>query len=151
MKAQRLDAVEFSVPLVDQSFGFQQFTRFYYFPGWHQPASINVLLVNADVWTSLTELERAALHSTCRENVLWSMASGADQQVRAIEAAVKRGTVVRRFPDTVLERLRLLSAEVVQDIAAQNPLAASALKSITSHLDRAQRWDALQALPRSMD
>lgn len=148
LEAGRLDAVEFSVPLVDQSFGFEHFTRYYYFPGWHQPASVNALLVNENVWTSLTELQRAALRNTCRENVLWSMASGADQQVRAVEAAAESGVEVRRFPDTVLDRLRDVAKEVVAEVAAGDPLAASALGSMTRHLERARRWDALQALPR---
>ncbi|EKV32583.1 TRAP dicarboxylate transporter- DctP subunit [Caenispirillum salinarum AK4] len=144
----RLDAVEFAAPLVDQSFGFHHFTKYYYFPGWHQPASLNILLVNRDVWDSLKEGERAALRKTCRENVLLGLAEGVARQTEAVDAAVARGIEVRRFPDPVLARLRAVSREVVAEAASRDPLAADALASLSEYVEQARRWSALQALPR---
>ncbi|WP_404380842.1 TRAP transporter substrate-binding protein [Caenispirillum salinarum] len=144
----RLDAVEFAAPLIDQSFGFHHFTKYYYFPGWHQPASLNILLVNRTVWDNLEERERAALRKTCRENVLLGLAEGVARQTEAVEAAVERGIEVRRFPGPVLARLRAVSREVVAEAASRHPLAADAVASLSEYVEQARRWSALQALPR---
>ena len=36
-----IDATEFSMPSMDQKLGFYQVAKFYYFPGWHQQASMH--------------------------------------------------------------------------------------------------------------
>ena len=35
-----IDATEFSMPVMDLSLGFHQVAKFYYFPGWHQQATV---------------------------------------------------------------------------------------------------------------
>ncbi|HUH41356.1 MAG TPA: TRAP transporter substrate-binding protein, partial [Castellaniella sp.] len=35
----RIDAAEFSSPQLDSGLGLQKIAKYYYFPGWHQPAS----------------------------------------------------------------------------------------------------------------
>ena len=41
-----IDATEFAMPSMDQKFGFYQVAKYYYFPGWHQQASLLELFVN---------------------------------------------------------------------------------------------------------
>ncbi|MBM3340365.1 MAG: C4-dicarboxylate ABC transporter, partial [Betaproteobacteria bacterium] len=36
-----IDATEFSMPVMDITLGFYQVAKYYYFPGWHQQATIN--------------------------------------------------------------------------------------------------------------
>lgn len=148
LESGRLEAVEFSVPSTDQSFGFEHFTRYYYFPGWHQPSSLNVLLINQAVWDSLRESQRVAVRTTCRENVLWNLSASGAQQMNAIDAATQRGVQVRRFPESVLTRLRDVSRAVVTETAASDPILATAFASLAQHLDKTRRWDTLQTLPR---
>ena len=49
----RIDATEFSLPVMDQKLGFHQVAKFYYFPGWHQQATFLEFYINANKWKSL--------------------------------------------------------------------------------------------------
>ena len=48
-----IDATEFSMPAMDIKQGFHQVAKFNYFPGWHQPSTVQELLVNLDSWKAL--------------------------------------------------------------------------------------------------
>ena len=50
-----IDATEFAMPVMDQKLGFYQVAKFYYFPGWHQQASILDLVINQKKWDSLAD------------------------------------------------------------------------------------------------
>ncbi len=45
----RLDAAEFSMPVIDMRLGFHKIVKYNYFPGWHQQATLLELLINKDV------------------------------------------------------------------------------------------------------
>src|SRR5512145_3549552 len=45
-----IDATEFSMPVLDQKQGFFQVAKYYYFPGWHQQASIVDLFISKPKW-----------------------------------------------------------------------------------------------------
>lgn len=143
----RLDAVEFSVPVVDQSFGFHRFAKIYYFPGWHQPASLNVLTVNADVWAGLPRAHREAITTACQANVLTTLAAGQRPQMDAVEAFREHGVEVRRFSYAVLKRLQTVSREVLEEEAARDPLVAEGVRTLSAYLRDTQRWESLQHLP----
>lgn len=147
LSAGRLDAVEFSVPVVDQSFGFGRFASYYYFPGWHQPASPIVLTVNGAVWDSLPAPQKAAVRTVCRGNMMVSMAEAERLQMRALDTFRERGVVVRRFTYSVLKRLQAVSREVLAEEAARDPLVAKAVQSMQDYIDENQRWTSLQHLP----
>ncbi len=143
----RLDAVEFSVPMADLSLGFQRFARYYYFPGWHQPSSINVLTMRLDTWDGLTETERTVLRTVCEANVLWSMATGLQPQSHALDTFRAQGVEVRRFSYPVLKRLQTVAAEVLAEEARRDPLIGEAVRSMTAFVTTVQRWESLQHLP----
>lgn len=143
----RLDAVEFSAPMADLSLGFERFARYYYFPGWHQPSSINVLTMRLDTWNGLTETERAVLNTVCEANVLWSMATGLQPQGRALDTFRAQGVEVRRFSYPVLKRLQAVAGEVLAEEARRDPLVEEAVRSMTAFTTTLQRWESLQHLP----
>ena len=60
-----IDATEFSLPSMDQKFGFHQVAKFYYFPGWHQQATFLEFYINANKWKSLSEQHKAMIESAC--------------------------------------------------------------------------------------
>ncbi|SOD91834.1 TRAP transporter substrate-binding protein [Caenispirillum bisanense] len=147
LAAGRLDAIEFSVPMADLSLGFDRFARYYYFPGWHQPSSVNVLMMRLDTWDSLAAQEREILTSVCRANIIWSLANGLQPQAAALDTFRAQGIEVRRFSYPVLKRLQAVSREVLADAAAKDPLVAEAVRSMTGFMTTLQRWESLQQLP----
>lgn len=142
----RIDGTEFSLPSVDKSLGFSRVAKYYYFPGWHQPASWNSFIMNKDVWNSYTPEQQAQFMTACRANVAWSMTVAASGQMEAIEEFKKQGVEVRRFPEPVLAALREASEKVVAEEAARDPLFKEALDSLNAYVTKVAPWFELQSL-----
>ena len=145
----RIDSTEFSLPSIDKSLGFDQIAKYYYFPGWHQPASWNSFIVNMDVWNGLDEQTQDAITIACRATVAWSLAAGPQPQPDVIEEFEANGVEVRRFPDEVLAALREASTEVLEEEAAKDASFKEAYESIKAYAAKSKGWTDLQVLPAS--
>ncbi len=143
----RIEATEFSLPIIDKSLGFQNITKYYYFPGWHQPASWNSLIINMNVWKKYSEIEQKQFVAACKANVVWSMAVAPAAQGPVLEEFKAKGVKVLRFPDPVLQALRAASSEVLQEEAKNDPIFKEALGSLTAYATKANAWMELQRLP----
>jgi hypothetical protein len=79
-----IDAIEYSVPAIDVDLGFDRLAKPYYFPGWHQQATILELLVNQEAWNAPRSRRRTA--PTCStpsaEGVAIQYAALAELQAR---------------------------------------------------------------------
>lgn len=145
----RIEAAEFSAPQLDFGLGLQKIAKHYYFPGWHQPASWDSIIINMNVWKSLTPRQQTAMTEACYANITYNTIDQVNAQVDAIEKIEASGVKVRRFPEPVLAALRKASHEVMQEEAAKDPLFKEAYESLSAYIKRYGRWSELQALPRA--
>lgn len=143
----RIEAAEFSAPQLDFGLGLQKIAKHYYFPGWHQPASWDSIIVNMNVWKAMPAKHQQAMVEACYANITWNTVDQINAQVEAIEKVEAAGVKVQRFPTPVLEALRKASHEVMQEEAAKDPLFKEAYLSLTAYMKRVGRWGQLQALP----
>lgn len=143
----RIDAAEFSAPQLDVGFGFQRIARYYYFPGWHQPSSWDSIIINMDVWNSLSERHQRIMQEACLAHITFNLYDQVSAQAAAIATIREAGVEVRRFPDAVLAALREASDHVMQEQAANDPIFAEALESLTAYMASVGEWNLLQALP----
>jgi len=144
----RIEATEFSLPVIDKSLGFNEIAQYYYFPGWHQPASWNSLIINMDVWNQYDEATQEKIIQACRANVTWSMGSAPGAQAEVLEEFRAQGVEIKRFPDPVLAELRRVSKEVLAEEAAKDPIFKEAYESLTAYMASAGEWVNIQSLPR---
>jgi TRAP-type mannitol/chloroaromatic compound transport system substrate-binding protein len=142
----RIDGLEFSLPNIDQDLGIHQIASYYYFPGWHQPASWNSFIINMDVWNEYSEHEQNLFWTACRDTVLWSMMTAAKPQVSTIQEFEEAGVTVDRLPDSLLDALREATQEVMEESAAEDELFREAYESLTEHMETERVWYELQRL-----
>ncbi|AMY68383.1 TRAP transporter substrate-binding protein [Frigidibacter mobilis] len=142
----RIDATEFSLPSIDKSLGFAEIAKYYYFPGWHQPASWNTLIINMDVWNSFDEATKDAVIMACQATLAWSLAAGPQAQPAVLEEFTAQGVEIRRFPDPVLQALRQASTDVLEEAAAKDPIFKEAYESMLAYQASSKSWNDLQAL-----
>lgn len=142
----RIEATEFSLPIIDQSLGFQNVAKYYYFPGWHQPASWNSLLINKNVYNKLSDLEKEQLEVACKANVVYTMSVAPAAQMPVLEKFKAGGVEVRRFPPQVLQVLKAESAKVLAAEAQNDPLFKEAYESLVKYMDSVNQWHNLQSL-----
>jgi len=117
-----IDATEFSMPSSDESFGFYQVAKYYYFPGWHQPASFNDLFINLDVWNKLSTQHKRILEVACGDMVRDGLARGEAAQAPAMQRMRdKHGVHIMYWSDDILDAFKKGWDEVVAEESAVNP------------------------------
>ncbi len=142
-----LDATEYSMPSVDRALGFHRIVKHYYFPGWHQPASMMELLVNADDWEALGEARRRHVETVCQANTLWTLGRGVALQGEALAFFREQGVRIHTWPPELMRRFREAAAEVMQEAAAADPAFAEAWASLRAFREKTGPWSAI-AVPR---
>jgi TRAP-type mannitol/chloroaromatic compound transport system substrate-binding protein len=113
-----IDATEFSMPVIDEGFGFYQIAKHYYFPGWHQQATLQHLDINLKAWEGLSQWHKDILEAACTANVASAIAEGEGLQYAAIRRMQAKGVQVHRWPQESLDKLEAAWNEVVEEAAA---------------------------------
>jgi TRAP-type mannitol/chloroaromatic compound transport system substrate-binding protein len=116
-----LDATEFSLPAMDQPLGFHKVAKYYYFPGWHQQATLFDLYVNKRVWDGLPEAYRAIIEVACGDAMREMIADGEALQWKAMKEMQAEGVHLKRWPPDILVSFENAWKEVVAEESVRNP------------------------------
>jgi TRAP-type mannitol/chloroaromatic compound transport system substrate-binding protein len=135
-----IDATEFSMPAIDRSLGFYQIAKFNYYPGWHQQATSNELLVNMDTWNGLSDAHQAMLETACAANIAQEVADGEASQFAAMIENEKSGVKNMTWTDDQIAQFRAAWDEVVIEEIADNPDAQKVWKSYNDFHDKYKVW-----------
>lgn len=127
-----LDATEFSMPAVDLSLGFHQIAKHYYFPGWHQPATLVDLMIHLPRWQELSKMHQAQIETACRASIVDNLALAESLQFKALHELQAKGVKLHRWPPEMLAAFHEAWQEVAAEQAAEDP-------------DFKRAWDSLQA------
>jgi TRAP-type mannitol/chloroaromatic compound transport system substrate-binding protein len=136
-----IDATEFSNPSLDQKLGFYQVAKYYYFPGWHQQASIIDLFINQAKWDALADSQKAIIELACGDMIRQIMAEGEATQWKAIkEMRDEHGVQIKKWPPEILQAYQKAWNEVVADEAAANPNFKKVYDSYSAFRDNYGIW-----------
>jgi TRAP-type mannitol/chloroaromatic compound transport system substrate-binding protein len=127
-----IDATEFSMPVVDLHLGFHAVAKHYYFPGWHQPATLVDLMIHLPRWQELSSTHRAQVEVACRASIVDNLALAEASQFKALKELQAKGVQLHRWPPEMLAAFEAAWQEVAAEQAATDP-------------DFKRAWDSLQA------
>ena len=144
-----IDASEFSLPVVDQSLGFNRIAKFNYFPGWHQPATASHLLVNLDVWQTLSTADRALIETTCSAGVTRNLAKTESQQGSVITGFPSVGVSAETLPEDVLRALHKVTEDILDEEAGRDAMFREILDSQRAFRQEYAAWKTRAYLPRN--
>jgi TRAP-type mannitol/chloroaromatic compound transport system substrate-binding protein len=117
-----IDATEFSSPTLDQKQGFYQVAKYYYFPGWHQQASILDFFVNQKVWDGLSDQHKAVIEVTCGDMLRQIMAEGEATQWAAMKQMRDKNEVkIMRWSPEIMKAYETAWNQVIAEESAANP------------------------------
>jgi TRAP-type mannitol/chloroaromatic compound transport system substrate-binding protein len=117
-----IDATEFSMPVLDQKQGFYQVAKYYYFPGWHQQASMFHLFVAKAKWDALSDTHKAILEVTCGDMIREVAAQSEATQFKAMrEMQDKNGVKILYWSPEIMKAYEKAWAEVVAEESGKNP------------------------------
>ncbi|MDT8386717.1 MAG: TRAP transporter substrate-binding protein [Thiogranum sp.] len=136
-----IDATEWVGPYNDLAFGFYKVARYYYYPGWHEPGTTLECMVNQKAFEALPEDLQLIVSNAARVANQDMQTEYIARNNQALQTLVNEHDVeVRRLPDTVLERLRDLSADVVAELADKDPLARRVYESFETFRSQVIQW-----------
>jgi TRAP-type mannitol/chloroaromatic compound transport system substrate-binding protein len=121
LKSGALDATEFSLPAMDQPLGFYKVAKYYYFPGWHQQATLFDLYINKTVWDSLPDRHRGLIEIACGDAMREMIADGEAAQWKALKEMQAEGVVLKRWPAEILVAFEDGWKELIAEESAKNP------------------------------
>ena len=139
-----IDATEFSMPAIDLSLGFYQVASYYYFPGWHQQATMFDLMINLDLWESLDERTQLMIETVCDANIAYGLAEGEALQFEALRVLEEEhGVNIRQWSAEDLAALEAAWNEVAAEQSAADPDFARVFESYTTFRANYARWSAI--------
>ena len=116
-----IDATEFSMPVMDLTLGFHQVAKFYYFPGWHQQATINELIISKKKWAEFSNTQKAIIRGACDATMLRQYAEGEAVQFSAMKEIQGKGVTLKKWPKEFLDAFEKAWLEVAAEQAAKSP------------------------------
>jgi TRAP-type mannitol/chloroaromatic compound transport system substrate-binding protein len=139
-----IDATEWVGPYNDLAFGFHQVAKYYYYPGWQEPGPTLELIVNKQAYASLPEDLKAIVEVAARaanQDMLDEYT--ARNNAALVELVETHGVEVRKLPDDVLMGLQRLSVQVVEEMAAENPLSRRIAESMKAFATQAKSYHGI--------
>lgn len=135
-----VDGAEFSTPNVDFSGGFQQVTKYWSTPGWHQSSSVFGVMINKAAWDALDEETQNRLRLAADATMLWSLSFTERRATEAYGQFRDAGIEITRMDDAALEQIQTLANETIQEVACENPTAAKVYASQIRYLENYGTW-----------
>jgi TRAP-type mannitol/chloroaromatic compound transport system substrate-binding protein len=125
-----IDALEWVGPYNDLAFGLHKAAKYYYYPGWQEPGSTLECIVNTDAWNGLPPDLQAIVATACEAANTSMLAEYAARDQHALnELVTKHGVQVLPLPEDVLARLREVSRQLEDEMAARDPFTRRVLES----------------------
>jgi TRAP-type mannitol/chloroaromatic compound transport system substrate-binding protein len=139
-----IDAAEFVAPHEDMKLGLHQTARYYYYPGWHEPGTVNDFGFNKKAYEALPiDLRRMLDHASAAVQI-YSLTDYHTKNAIALErlrTEFKSKVEILQFPAPVMRDLKKVAAEVVKEQSERTPLARKVHASYTKFQALVGPWD----------
>jgi TRAP-type mannitol/chloroaromatic compound transport system substrate-binding protein len=139
-----IDAAEFVGPHDDMKLGLHKTARYYYYPGWHEPGTMNEFGFNKKAYEALpVDLKRTLDHGAAAVQG-YSLADFHAKNALALQRLKieSKGKVeILPHPASVLRDLKKLAVEVNKEQSEKSPMARKVHASFTKFQALVGPWD----------
>ena len=132
-----IDATEWVGPYNDVILGLHTVAKYYYYPGWQEPAPALQCYINTKAWDSLPPDLQAIIEVSCQAITTDMMAEYTHGNAIALQQLIEDPNVeIRPFPDEVLQYLKAITQEIVAEMVARDPAIAKIHASWSSFIEK---------------
>lgn len=136
-----IDATEWVGPYNDLAFGLHKAAKFYYYPGWHEPGTTLEGIVNKKAFDALPDDLQHIVIAAAEVTNQAMLSEYTARNNTALKTLInEHGVDVRRLPDDVIKRLKELSSDVINELAAKNDLTRKIHDSYNGFRHQAIEW-----------
>jgi TRAP-type mannitol/chloroaromatic compound transport system substrate-binding protein len=139
-----IDATEWVGPYNDLAFGFYKSAKFYYYPGWHEPATLLDNFININAWEKLPADLKAVVEAANVAVNQMVLSEFVARNNASLTTLINQHKVqLRKFPDEVLDGLGKLAGEVMSDLASKDALSREVMDDYLKFRREAMVWSRL--------
>lgn len=141
LKSGAIDATEWVSPYNDLAARLHEAAKYYYWPGWHEPATVIECMVNKQVYDALpADLQQIVTHamSSAYHDMLADYTRHNNEAL--VTLVTKHHVQLERFSDKVLAQLGKISQEVVREVAGHDKLAKKVFTSYNAFRQESVWW-----------
>ncbi len=135
-----IDATEWIGPYHDYIMGFHQIAKYYYAPGWHETGSTLEFMINKRAFNNLPQHLQAILETASARFNLYSISEFEAKNNEYLQKLIAEGVTVKTFSKDVLDGLRKITDQVLQDIAASDDFSKKVYNSFKSFKGQISQW-----------
>jgi len=136
-----IDATEWVGPWNDLAFGFYKVTKYYYYPGFHEPGTALSGGINLDVWNSLSDADKAVIKAAAAAENDFTLAEFNARNGDALATLINdHGVELRKFSDDVMKAIGDAAGDVVAGVAAEDPMTKKVYDSFIDFRTKAIGW-----------
>ena len=135
-----IDATEWVGPYYDFNLGLHQAAKYYYSPGYHEPATNNELSFNLKAWDKLPKEIRQMFELSAAKMNIWSLSSFDARNIEFVQKIKDYGTQFRQFPDDVLKALYVASEKINEQVADSDADARKVYDHYKKFRDGIRGW-----------
>ena len=141
IRSNKLDATEWFGPWFDREFGLQKVTKYYYYPGFHEPGTSLSSSININVWNSLgTDLREIIKTAMAAENDL-VLAEFNAKNIKALNIMVENNEVIlRRFSDEIMNAIGNAAGEIVSEVGNSDQMSQKVYRSFINFRRQSIKW-----------
>ena len=136
-----IDGTEWIGPAADLGAGLYQAAKYYYNPGWHEPATILDCSIDMFEWEKLDDSTRELITLASKAvnmEVLSHFQAVNDSSYQKL--INEHGVQMRQMPDDVMNALGQRAGEVVQEIASKDSTSSELFSHIVKFRSSIIRW-----------
>ncbi len=143
-----IDATEWVGPFHDLKLGFYNAAKYYYSPGWHELGTTLEAMVNLDAWNALPDDLKVIVETATYRSNLWMLSEFEAKNNDALKTLISEHKVKPRlFPEPVLKALKKLSQEVLEEVAASDPMSKKVYDSFLAFQKNIYEWNKVTEEP----
>jgi TRAP-type mannitol/chloroaromatic compound transport system substrate-binding protein len=144
LKSGAIDASEWVGPWNDLVLGLNKVSKYYYYPGFHEPGTVLSTGVNKKLWDSLTSEDRNLITMVAAGEYTTSLAEFNANNAKALQQlSADKSVEIRKFDDALLTALGKASQEVVAEIGQKDPMTRRIYESYSAFRNLSTRWAEL--------
>jgi TRAP-type mannitol/chloroaromatic compound transport system substrate-binding protein len=144
LKTGSIDATEWVGPYNDMIMGLNDAAKYYYYPGWQEPGPMLECIVNQDALATLPDDLKQIVELACATlNDQMAAEFSARNAEYLAELELDSSVEIRPFPAEVINQLRTLTDELVQELIERDPRSKKIHASFMAYKKKAERWSAI--------
>lgn len=139
-----IDATEWVGPYNDYKMGFHKVAKFYYYPGWHEPGTVLETFVNKDAFAALPADLQAIVNNAAIAANMWMLCESETKNNTYLQKLItEEGVQLKAFPAKVIKQLRAYADEVLEEVAASDPMSRKVYDNFKAFQKQVQAWSKI--------